>query len=105
MSLNLNNSTVIQHTVTNPLAVPIFVNDAAVTVTIFDSSGVELTGVVWPQTLDFVAASDGIYRKTFAPFDDLVLNQIYSIVISVLGTDSLESNCTVTCKATNQICD
>lgn len=104
MPLSPDNSTVIQHTVTNPLLDPIFVNDATVTVTIFDSAGVELAGESWPVALPFVATSDGVYRKTFSPFVNLVLGEIYKIVINVVGTDSLESECISKIRATKRIC-
>ena len=104
MPLSPDNSTVIQHTVTNPLASPIFVNDATVTVTIFDKDGVELTGESWPVELPYVIASDGIYRKTFDPFDNLIVGQIYKVVINVLGSDGLESECKSSLRATDKIC-
>ena len=104
MSLSIGSSTVVQHVVTNPLQVPIFVNDAAVTVTIFDSAGVELVGESWPVTLDYVAASDGVYRKTFSPFINLIEGEIYDVVIEVLGTDSLEDRCTSKHRAIQASC-
>jgi len=41
-----------------------YVNDAVVTVTVVDRAGVELAGQSWPETLDYVAASNGDYRCT-----------------------------------------
>lgn len=102
--LSPGNSAVIQHIVTNPFAVPIFVNDATVTVTIKDSAGVDLVGESWPVTLPFVAASDGIYRKSFDPFVNLVIGEIYDIIINVVGTDALESECVSRVRATERIC-
>ena len=104
MSLSIGTSTVIQYVVTNPLESPIYVNDAAVVVTIYDSDGVELVGESWPVTLDYVAASDGIYRKTFSPFVNLVEDELYSVVIEVLGTDSLEDKCTSIHRAIEASC-
>jgi len=104
MSLAIGASTVIEHVVTNPLQVPIFVNDAAVTVTIFDSDGVELVGESWPVTLDFVASSNGVYRKTFSPLVNLIEGDLYDVVIEVLGTDSLEDRCTSKHRAIEALC-
>lgn len=39
-----------------------YVNDATVEATLFDLDGDEVTGVTWPITLSYVAASDGLYR-------------------------------------------
>lgn len=39
-----------------------FINDADVTVTIKDSAGAEVSGVTFPLTMDYVAASEGVYR-------------------------------------------
>lgn len=39
-----------------------YVNDANVTVTLEDRAGNEVSGASWPLTLDYVAASSGVYR-------------------------------------------
>jgi len=103
MPLSPDNSSVIEHQVTNPLAVPIFVNDAAVTVTILDNTSTEIPDEAWPVTLPFVSGSDGIYRKSFDPFN-LVVGEIYTVIINVVGTDALESKCITKIKATERIC-
>jgi len=102
--LSPGNSTVIQHTVTNPLANPIYVNDATVTVTITDSNGVDLIGESWPVTLPYVTASNGVYRKIFDPFANLVVGNVYHVIIKVVGTDQLESECLLKCRATERTC-
>ena len=48
-----------------------YINDATVTVTIKDLDGNELTGISWPVTMAYVAASDGDYRATIS--EDLAL--------------------------------
>ena len=104
MSLSPDNSASISHTVTNPLASPIFVNDATVTVTIKDSSGAVLSGESWPATLPYVTGSDGVYTKSFDPFDSLIVGEIYSVIINAVGLDGLESECVTKIKATERIC-
>jgi hypothetical protein len=39
-----------------------YIDDAAVSVTIKTKAGVEVSGVTWPLTMAYVAASDGDYR-------------------------------------------
>ena len=88
--LLINSSNVIElNPLTNPLTDPVYVNDASVTVTILDSAGAELVGVAWPQALPYVAASDGIYRETFAPFTELKEGETYRLVFNVVGLDGL----------------
>ena len=102
--LSANNSTVISHTVTNPLQTPVYVNDATVTVTIKDSLGVDLPGEPWPVALPYVAASNGVYTKSFNPFTNLIIGEIYSVIINVTGTDGLKSECISKEKAASRIC-
>lgn len=102
--LKINSSNTIELTVTNPLLVPVHVNDAVVTITITDSSGVELGGVTWPQTLLYVASSEGLYRETFAPFTELVEGAIYTIHYLVTGIDGLIGTCKAEHKATDSSC-
>ena len=104
MPLGLDNSTVIEHIVTNPLAVPIFVHDATVTVIIQDASGVDLPGESWPVELPYVAGSDGVYRKTFEPFINLVEGAKYTVTINVVGLDGLKSECISIQRAITRIC-
>ena len=97
--LTLNNSVAFELILNNPLQVPTYVNDASVTVTVFDSNNVEVTGQAWPLTLDYVAASDGIYRKTIPPISGLIDKQIYHIVFDILGADALEGESCLDVKA------
>jgi hypothetical protein len=39
-----------------------FINNAAVTVTIKDDQGVNVSGATWPMTMTYVTGSDGDYR-------------------------------------------
>jgi hypothetical protein len=43
-----------------------FINTATCAVTLYDSNDVEVSGETWPLTLNYVSASDGIYRATLA---------------------------------------
>ena len=87
--LLINSSNVLElPNLTNPLASPIYVNEATVTVAILDSAGVELAGVSWPQNLPYVAGSNGTYRETFAPFTALKDGETYTIVFDIVGADT-----------------
>jgi len=97
--LTLNNSVAFELILSNELKTPSEVNDATVTVTIFDSNDVEVTGQVWPVTLDFVASSKGIYRKTIPPISGLIHKDIYHLIYDVIGTDSLEGEFCLDVKA------
>lgn len=88
--LTLNNSVAFELILNNELQNPTEVNDATVTVTVFDSDEVEVAGQAWPLTLDFVAASKGIYRKTVPPISGLIDKEIYHIVYNAVGTDTLK---------------
>jgi hypothetical protein len=48
-----------------------YINDATVTATVKDRAGNAVSGQSWPLTLDYVTASDGIYRGNLE--DTLVL--------------------------------
>lgn len=104
MPLSLGNSTLIKHKVSNPELVPSHVNDATVTVTILDKAGVEIPDEVWPVALPYVSGSDGVYSKTFEPFDSLVEKEIYTVRINVIGADTLEYECETSTRATKRSC-
>ena len=104
MPLSPASSVSVSHTVTNPLTDPVYVNDASVTVTILDSNGDELAGEAWPVALPYVSGSNGNYSKTFEPFENLVIGEIYDVIISVEGVDGLKSKCTSTERAIKRIC-
>jgi hypothetical protein len=54
-----------------------YVNDADVTVTVKDSAGADATGQAWPTTMDYVAASNGVYRAIVENDVDLVADATY----------------------------
>ena len=92
--LQVNNSTVFEMTVTNPNAVPIYVNDAAVTVTVLDSAGAT---VLAATALSYVSASNGIYRLTVITPLSITAGHRYTVIYDVLGSDSLvgQSQCSI----------
>ncbi len=59
-----------------------YLNAATVTVTIVDESNVEVTGVSWPQTMVYVAASDGIYRVTIDKVLAVTVGEKYTAKIT-----------------------
>lgn len=97
--LTLNNSVAFEAILSNKLQDPTEVNDAAVTVTVFNPDGSELSGQTWPLTLDFVAGSQGVYRKTVPPISGLIDKENYHLVFDILGTDSLEGEFCIDVKA------
>lgn len=101
ISLHPDNSILFSVTLTNQ---SVAVNDATVSVTIYDSSDVEVTGQTWPLVLPYVAASSGEYEETTNPISGITANQTYKIVTSVVGADSLEGSWTTYSKATIREC-
>lgn len=87
--LSLNNSTVFELTLSNPLASPSYVNTASVSVVLLDKDGQEVTGQSWPLILPFVAGSEGVYRETVPPISGLVAKEIYTARYSAIGADGL----------------
>ena len=92
MPLYIDDSTVIEQTVTDEDGDP--VNTATVTVTIYDcETDTEIPDEAWPVTLDYVAASDGVYRKTFDPFTSLEAQKQYKVVTPI-DAGSSQTSCT-----------
>lgn len=63
-----------------------FINNATVTATIKDSTGAVVTGQVFPVTLDYVAASDGIYRASLDKALALIDDAEYTAEITAITT-------------------
>ncbi len=101
VELSPNNSIVFEHQVTNPLASPIYVNNATVTIDIQDNSGASITD--FPASLFYVTDSDGIYRNTFTNLD-VTPGQTYLMVINATTPDPLEFSCSKRVKAGNRDC-
>lgn len=62
-----------------------FINDAEVTLTVVDADGEEVTGQVWPATMNYVAASDGWYRATIEHDAGLVAGEVYTAKIDAVA--------------------
>lgn len=62
-----------------------YINDATVTVTVKDSSGVAVTGASWPKTMTYVAASDGNYRAVLEDTIALIVERKFVAEITANG--------------------
>lgn len=60
-----------------------FLNEAAPTLTVKDSSGSPISGESWPVTMEYVAASDGNYRVIISSVVSLTAGQTYKAVVDV----------------------
>lgn len=70
----------------------VYINNAAVSVTVKDKDGTELAGVTWPLTMDYVAASNGNYRVFLA--DDAELGagvQYVAYIVADGGVNKIGS--------------
>jgi len=56
-------------------------NAATVTVTLKDSSGVEVSGQAWPTTMTYVTGSNGRYRATLEDVLVLTSGSSYTAII------------------------
>lgn len=64
-----------------------FINDAAVTATLKDSTGTNVSGQSWPLTLGYIPSSDGIYEGILE--DVLVLTKASNYTLLI---DAVKSN-------------
>ena len=63
----------------------LFVSDAAVSVTLFDSEGVEVAGQVWPLALAYIEDTDAVYRATLLASLPVTPGARYTAVIEADG--------------------
>jgi hypothetical protein len=68
------------------------INDADVEVTLLDRQGNEVAGQPWPQTLEYVAASDGDYRAVLDDALALGNQQRYEAVIDLDAGSGKKAN-------------
>jgi len=61
------------------------VPNAVVQVTLTDSTGTQVTGVTWPQTLALVTGSQGVYRVQLPTGTNLIAGQSYSAAFQVVA--------------------
>jgi hypothetical protein len=60
-----------------------YLNTAAVQLTVLDPAGIEVDGANWPQTMDYVSASEGEYRYVL-PLEVVLEDYIlYTLKITV----------------------
>lgn len=62
-----------------------YINDATVTATVLDETEAEVSGVTFPVTLDYVAASKGDYRAVLSEDLALTADKFYTAVITADG--------------------
>lgn len=62
-----------------------YINDAAVTATVKDQTGTDVTGQSWPVTMAYVSGSNGTYRGTLEDGLDLEHNDFYTTFFDVVG--------------------
>lgn len=67
-----------------------YIVDAIVTATIYEEDGTtEVSGVTWPVSMSYIAASNGNYSGTVDSDSEIVIGSKYKVVVS--ATD-LEGN-------------
>ena len=101
-NLSPDNSVFLKTIVTNPID-NTFVNNATVKANIYDSDNVLVAGT-WPQTLSYVAASDGVYQTTLDPITGLTIGDQYRVQFFSTDPTLLLADCDLTVKATNRVC-
>ena len=67
-----------------------YINDATVTVTIYDANGDEVSGETWPLSLSYVSGSSGKYTATLADTLSLSVNKRYRIKLTADGGAGLK---------------
>ncbi len=71
-------------------ATGVYINDAAVTMTLKDSTGSEVSGQTWPATMTYVSSSNGVYRGTLEDGLSLTEGQSYTAEITAdAGSDQI----------------
>jgi hypothetical protein len=61
------------------------IDDATVEVTVKDMDGAEVSGVVWPLAMDYVAGSNGLYRAVLDAGLPLVAKKRYIATVDADG--------------------
>ena len=60
-----------------------YINDATVTATLYDASGVEVAGQTWPVSMAYASGTDGIYRATLEYDLTVTTDQVYVAHVEV----------------------
>lgn len=76
-----------------------FLNAAAVTATLVDAEGDQVTGQSWPVTLAYVTGSDGLYRATLSYGMGLTSGGRYTAQITANGGSGLRASWSIPCLA------
>lgn len=80
-----------------------FLNSAAVTVTVTDMSGVEVSGDTWPKTMAYLTGSDGVYRATLLHGLALVAGTRYQAEVAADAGTGLYASWTIDCVARDRV--
>jgi len=62
------------------------INDADVTLIVYDTAGIVVTGDTFPKTLDYVVDSKGVYRATLYATIPWVVGDTYKYVYTAVST-------------------
>lgn len=65
-----------------------YINDATVSVTIVDGDDAEVVGATWPVTLEYVSASNGVYRGLIPSSVELTEDEVYYAVVTATSGSS-----------------
>lgn len=79
------------------------INDATVTLIVYDPDGLIMTGDTFPKTLDYVVESKGVYRATLSAAIPWIVGETYRYVYTVLS-DGLTLTTTCYRTATENSC-
>lgn len=62
-----------------------YINDATVSVTLKDSSAVDVVGETWPLTMSYVTGSDGQYKATLIDTLTLTQDAEYTEIVTIVS--------------------
>ena len=63
-----------------------YINNATVTLVVVDKNGAQVSGVTWPQTMAYVAASNGNYDATLPHTVSFRPNREYNAQVTLSGS-------------------
>ena len=82
----IDNSVVVELSAVKNNVTDQYDNAADVNVTLKTLAGIGVAGQAWPVTMNYVAASDGVYRATINPGVAIKANQSYRAHITATGS-------------------
>jgi hypothetical protein len=83
--LYLDNSNLLELRGLKDTVTDAYINDAVVSATVRDKNGDLVTGETFPKTLNYMAASNGVYRATLAAALVIVAGEFYEVKIAAVG--------------------